>query len=321
MKTVLLTLALAGLAAGDDPKATDKPRKPHPLAPSIPALTKDEEDQLDDLLDRFMKADTGQLRGEDAKTAIREFDKLGPEAIPALIRGLNRAAQIEHSCPTLTITRKLSRMLLASDDQELLEFARDNIGAGVERSVHMRALQDLRFQVLMRKNALARRGDTGPKNPRAMTVTELATAAGKERGARLKQVLTELETRRGPEVLATLSAATTSLESDIRELSRDLIERHLGRQPASVVKEKLKDEQTEVVRAAMRVVVGKMPSLGGELIDLLADERTDVREAAHAALVSLAKGEDFGPASGADREERGQAQKKWRAWWEKQKSR
>jgi hypothetical protein len=172
----------------------------------------------------------------------------------------------------------------------------------------------------MRKNALARRGDQGPKNPRVMTVTELVTAAGKDRGARLKQVLTELETRRGPEVLSTLATAVNNADGEVRDLSRELLERHLGRQPATVVKEKLKDEQVEVIKAAVRVA-GKTRSLGGDLIDLVADDRTEVREAAHTALVSLAKGEDFGPSPGADREEREQAQQKWRAWWEKQNAR
>ena len=90
-------------------------------------MTSDEEDQLDKVIDRFMLFDTGQLKGDEGKTALEDFEKLGPEAIPALIRGINRAAVMENSCPTLVIAKKLKTMLAASDDQDLLDFAHDNI--------------------------------------------------------------------------------------------------------------------------------------------------------------------------------------------------
>jgi hypothetical protein len=316
MTMTVLTLTLATLVSGDDP-AKDTPRKPSAIAPSLPALTKEEEDKLDEVIDRFIKADTGQLRGEDAKSAQRDFDKLGPEAIPALIRGLNKAALIEHSCPSLVIAKKLNRMLNASEDKELLEFAWDNIGAGVGRTRHSGMLNDLKVSVMLRKNALARTTPKGPKSPRAMTVTELVEAASTERGPRLKTILTELETRRGNEALGALSLAATSYDSETRDLGRELLEKNLSRQTAAVVKQKLQDEQSEIRRAAARVVGTKMPALGGDLIDLLADDKAEVREAAHDALVRLSKGEDFGPATDASKDERETAQRKWRSWWEK----
>src|SRR3954462_5425296 len=109
MTHALLTLALAALAGGDDAA----PRPPSPYAPSLPALTKEEEARLDEVIDRFIQYDTGRLRGEDARRALRDFEKLGPEAIPALIRGVNRAAEIQHSCPVVVIARKLNRLLMA----------------------------------------------------------------------------------------------------------------------------------------------------------------------------------------------------------------
>src|SRR5207244_13235895 len=92
--------------------------------------------------------------GEDGKKAGAEFQRLGPEAIPALTRGLNRAAAIEHSCPAVTIAKKLDRMLRASNDAELLEFARENIGAGVTQSRHMGVIRDLRVVCIIRKRNL-----------------------------------------------------------------------------------------------------------------------------------------------------------------------
>src|SRR5262245_57938444 len=103
MTTTFLTLTLAALMSGD-PEA---PRKANPFAPSLPALTDEEEEKLDAIIDRFIDADTGKVKGEDYKKAVQEFEKIGPEGIPALIRGLNKAAAIEHSCPAVVIARKL----------------------------------------------------------------------------------------------------------------------------------------------------------------------------------------------------------------------
>src|SRR5262249_8513154 len=161
MNATLLTLALAGLTAAQAPD-TKTPRKPSPLAPSIPELTREEEKKLDDLIDRFMQADIGTLTGIEARAARPQFYRLGPEAIPALVRGVNRAATVEDSCPVVLIAEKLRRLLLASNDLELLEFARDNIGSGVGPTRHRPVLDDLRFKVLLRKNLVARRGPVKP---------------------------------------------------------------------------------------------------------------------------------------------------------------
>jgi hypothetical protein len=315
MTPTLLSLALA-VCAADPPTAPEKERpKRSPIAPSLPYLTNDEEDKLDRIIDRFILFDTGKLPGAEGQAALREFEKLGYEAIPALIRGLNRAAMIEHSCPTLVINKKLSRMLLSSTDPELLEFARDTIGSGVTRTSHSRALQDLRFACLMRKNELARRVVSGPKTPATMTIPELSEAVRKETGPRLKLVLVELEQRRAPEVVPGLAYASANGDSETKPLARGLLESHLGRQPAAVLRLKLKDADGEVRRAATAAVAAKQPGLGGDLIDLLADSVPDVREAARQALVKLGKGADFGPAQNADGPAVEEAQKKWRAWW------
>jgi hypothetical protein len=318
MTPTLLSLALAVLAA--DPPTPEKERpKRSPIAPSLPYLTNEEEEKLDRIVDRFILFDTGRLPGAEGQQAARDFDKLGTEAIPALIRGLNRAATIEHSCPTLVISKKLSRMLMASNDAELLEFAKDTIGAGVERTSHARVLKDMRFACQMRKSELVRLAAQGPKEPRVMTLPELAEAARKEKGARLKSVLSELEQRRGPEVLVALAFAAANADTDSKPFVRGLLDSHLGRQIAAVVQQKLKDADAEVRQAAARVVAEKQPRLGGDVIDLLADPLPDVREAARRALTKLSKGEDFGPGENADTAAVEAAQQKWRAWWMTQK--
>jgi hypothetical protein len=327
MTTTLLTLTLAVMLSGDP----DTPRKASSVAPSLPALTDEEEDKLDAIIDRFIDADCGKLRGEDYKKAVQEFDKIGPEGIPALIRGLNKAATIEGSCPAVVIARKLTRMLATSEDRELLEFARENIGAGVGKTRHAIVLQDLRVTCMVRKGALAREGKSRPTTPataspgdkalRSMSVGDLAKAAGSDRGQRLKDVLIELETRRGDEAIAALGSAAASYESDVRDLARDLLEKNLVRQGVRVIKERTKDDRAEVRAATARVIAAKGLKLGAELIEMLGDDNAGVREAAHAALVKLSKGADYGPAKDATTEQRDEAVKKWRAWWEKQEKR
>lgn len=328
MTTAVLVLTLAVCAFGEDAPSrsagTREKEKPKhsPYAPSLPYLTKEEEDQLDEIIDRFMLYDIGRLQGQEGAKALKAFKDLGPEAIPALVRGVNRAAKIEHSCPVVVIAQKLSRLLAASDDQELMEFVRDEIGSGVGRTRHAGVLQDLRMGVSMRKNVLARRGSapSGPKPPRAMTVTELADAASTERGPRLKFILAELEKRRGQEVMPALANAAASYEKDIQKLGRELLDRHLSRQTETVLKEKLSDDSIEVRTAAIRVIAGKKPRLAGELIELLSDNKEEVRAAAHENLVKLNRGQDLGPAAGADKEKIAEAQAKWRSWWERKQS-
>jgi hypothetical protein len=326
MNATLLALSLAALAAGQVP-ADKTPRRPSPLAPSLPELTKEEEAQLDKIIDRFMLADIGLIAGDEAREAVRNFARLGPEAIPALVRGVNRAAMIEHSCPVVVIAQKLQQLLLASNDAELLEFARDNIGAGVGQTRHLPTLKELRFKVLMRKNLVARRAAAPPRAvaaaraPAAMSTAELAQAAGKERGPRLKGILTELEGRRGKDVLTGLVTAISNTDSEGQQLGRDLLDKHLMRQPEAFIKERLRDEQPEVRQAAARVVAAKMPGLAREVIDLLDDNNAAVRAAARQALVLLSRGEDFGPESDAARDERTRAQAKWREWWDRRGSR
>jgi hypothetical protein len=142
----------------DNKIATETPRKPHPFAPSLPELSDAEEKKIDAVIDRFIDADTGKLAGPDAKTAIQEFHKLGPEATFALIRGLNKAAKIDHSCPAVTIARKLNGTLRSTADTQLLQFARENIGAGVEKSRHMAVIKDLKMTCTARKAQVERQG-------------------------------------------------------------------------------------------------------------------------------------------------------------------
>jgi hypothetical protein len=318
MAATLLVLTFVVFGADSKEEAKEKP-KHSPYAPSLPYLTKEEEEKLDEIVDRFMLYDIGRLQGQEGAKALKAFRDLGPEAIPALVRGLNRAAAIEHSCPVVVIAQKINRLLAASDDEELFEFVKDNIGSGVGRTRHAGVLQDLRFAVSQRKNALGRRAAaSGPKSPRGMSVAELSEAAKTEGGVRLKSILSELERRRGSEVLEGLAKATEHYDREIQKHGRDLLVRHLSRQTEAVVKEKLNDERLEVRIAAIRAAV-RMPRLTGDLIDLLGEDKDEIRAAAHEVLVKISRGQDFGPSASDGKEKIDEAQTKWRSWLSRQR--
>src|SRR5262249_49882658 len=162
---------------------------------------------------------------------------------------------------------------------ELLDFARGMIGTGVTARRHTVVLKDLKVTCQLRKAYLQRvalmnkGGTTGKVAPaagkpqRSMTVAELAQAAGSERGPRLKLVLTELEKRTGPQVLEALGAAASTYEKDIQQHARGLLDKHLARQPAALVKSKLTDDRAEVRAAAARAVAARGLRYGSELID------------------------------------------------------
>ena len=238
-----LVLILLAAQAADDPATKAKtPRKTSTLAPSLPELTDAEEAEFDRVIDRFIEYDSGGRKDPDGKKILGNFQKLSTDAIPALIRGINRAAKIDHSCPALIIGKKLERMLRSTHDPELLEFARENIGAGVEQSLHMGVLKQLRVVCIFRKSQLARAGDLGggviglasPTHGardqlKKLSITDLVEAAGKERGDKLKQILTELGQRKGDQVISALgTAAAASYERDVQKLARDLLDRQLS---------------------------------------------------------------------------------------------
>lgn len=307
---VLLLLTLGIVLADPAP-----PRKPCGIAPSLPALTREEEAKLDDVIDRFILADTGRLRGGEGREAVKQFDGLRAEAIPALIRGLNKAATINHSCPVLMISKKLTGLLMASEDPVLLEFARDEIGAGVGPSTHTRVLQDLRVRVMLRKNALAQRPVILPGGPAAMSTLDLVKAVGSVRGAQLRGVLGELGNREEKAALIGILNAIRSRDPDTQTAARSALDAQLGRLERSFLKEKLEDANAEIRRSAIRVGVDKDIELVPAILDRLTDRDPAVRAEARAALRKLGKGDDFGPMPGASPAEQREAQKRWKDWW------
>jgi hypothetical protein len=327
--------------------AADAPRKPHPFAPSLPELTEKQEAEFDKIVDDFIQYDVGALKGEEGKRALLAFKTLPPEAIFALIRGLNKAAAIEDSCPAVVIGKKINAILRGTTDARLLDFAYENVGAGIKHSRHMGVIQDLRVLCIFRKKDVdkmfAANPRLVPKTPggdgerklllikpiasldqttlgrlKKMSVDELAQEAELNRGSKLRPILVEIEKRDGDKVLGTLAQSAVSYEDEIREVAGQLLVSYLARQDADYLKQRLEDTQKQIRLAAVKAVAKKGLRLGSELIARLTDEEPDVRQAARAALVKLARGVDHGPEPDASKPEREAATARWREWWEKQ---
>jgi hypothetical protein len=114
-----------------------------------------------------------------------------------------------------------------------------------------------------------------------------------------------------------LAAAIPQLTGPDRAQTRDALAERLAHMNATTLRDKLRDEDLEIRRAAalacaMRDEKEHIP----KLIVLLDDSEPPVAWAAHKALKVMTR-QDFGPAADASRTERARAVEAWKAWWQK----
>jgi hypothetical protein len=129
-------------------------------------LTEAEEKKIDEIIQKFILFDIGQLPASQGRQVMADFNALGPESIPALIRGLNYSATLSHSCPVGVISKKLRTLLSSSEDERVLEFARDSIGVGVMNTPYAGILRELKLVTVYRARILSnRKFQTPPKPP------------------------------------------------------------------------------------------------------------------------------------------------------------
>jgi hypothetical protein len=246
-----------------------------------------------------------------------------------LVEGLNRAANMEHSCPAVVIGKKIERIVFATDDVDLLSYIKDNVGAGVKAQRHMGVIKILQVKCIVAKGDLQRarlaagnapRVGAAPPNAPAnappnafdkFTPADFLAAAKDEQGPKLKSILAEAEKRKLFDVLVIAAARP---ETEAKELGESYLDKHMEQKTGPQLKELLKHARPEARAAASRVVAKRGLRFEKELIDLLGDDLALVHGAAHRALVQLAKGQDFGPAADATPSERAEAVRLWRAW-------
>lgn len=312
---IVCTLALA---------QTPTERARHPLAPSLPILTEAEIARYEAVVERFIQYDIGKLPKAQGEKAKEEFMRLGPDAIFVLVEGLNRAANMEHSCPAVVIGKKIASIVRSTDDVDLLNFIKDTVGSGVKARRHMGVVKDLQVTCILRKGFLQQQKLAAGNVPRPavtppppnssfakFTSADFLAAAKTEQGPKLKSILAEADKRKLFDVLVIAAARP---ETEAKEIGESFLDKHLEQKTGPQLKDLLKHAKPEARAAAAKAIGQRGLHFEKELIDLLNDDSSVVQQAGHGALVRLAKGRDFGPAVDATPSERVESIRLWRAW-------
>jgi len=148
-----------------------------------------EERRLDGVVNRFIEYDIGRLRGAEGERARRELDELGPEAIRALVRGLNKSARIHASCPVVVLANKLGETIDRNSDPEMLRYVVDNLGKDVPKAApHASRLRSLRALLLNEAN-----GTPIPSTDAARLTQQLNGASAADRLTAARQVAEHLD--------------------------------------------------------------------------------------------------------------------------------
>ena len=105
--------------------------------------------RTDTAVEQFIQYDIGRLTGTHGQQVQLVFNRLGTESIPAVVRGLNKAAILSQSCPTIVLRSKLKSLLQQSNDTSMLELAIDHLGEGVPVTApYYRSLESLHQELV-----------------------------------------------------------------------------------------------------------------------------------------------------------------------------
>jgi hypothetical protein len=149
---------------------------------------------------------------------------------------------------------------------------------------------------------------------------ELGARLVKAAPAQRDALLAQMRDAKGADFTEALAEAIPRLNGPARVQAQDALAMRLSRMNADTLRDKLRDDNREVRRAAaLACVMREEKSRVPDLITLLKDADASVARAAHVALRELT-GQDFGPAADAGPTARDQAIGQWKAWWAKQNS-
>jgi len=105
----------------------------------------------------------------------------------------------------------------------------------------------------------------------------------------------------------------------VKAKAREALADRMARMGSGTLKDKLKDDDLEVRRAAaLACAMREDRNHLDRLVEMLQDPEPPVARAAAAALRSLT-GQDLGPPADASRAEQAKAAAAWKAWLDKQK--
>lgn len=291
-------------------------REPNPLAPSLPLLSEAEEARYDKIVNQFIKYDLGQLPGAEGLKAKNDFLKLTSESIPALFRGLQISSKLEHSCPVAMISQKLKSFLLKSEDDELLDYARDELTSALEGSRHAPLLQDMRLGVTLRRKVVLANKPAVPKWLLTMTVAEMLKSLGEEENQQKHKLMAQELGRRGDhESLQGLGLFAVSFYPEVKEPSIKLLQEKMRKLKIGEMQEFLKDTNPLLRQKAAEAMGNLKATKGAEdLVPLLLDANGGVQKAAREALVKIGAGKDFGPIDFSNSESVRKSQLEWKRW-------
>lgn len=306
---MFLTLALA-----DTPAV----RKPHPFAPSLPQLNKDEIAAIEKVVDRFVLYDLKRLPDGDGKKAVQDFQALGPEAFFVLLDRFNQAAERQDSCPAVLLGRKISSIVQSSNDIELLTFAKENAGGGVTGKRHLGTIKDLQFTAQLRRTRIVERLNGGlfpDGRPIAKaSFGELTAVVEKDRGLVLTKAIEEIARREDAKSKNLLAMAAANGDFKNQLLARQFLIKKSEGQDEADLKKQMKHEDAELRAAAVKVAGLKKLPWGEEYLEAMMDPAVVVQRAGHQSLVKLS-GVDHGPRSFESPGEVLTAVERWKTWW------
>lgn len=151
-------------------------------------------------------------------------------------------------------------------------------------------------------------------------ITRLKIDLIEAKASRQDDLLKQYKDSKGVEYTQALAEAIPQLSGDTRKKARDALSERLTRMTSATLRGRLQDDDAEIRKAAaLACGMKEDKSHVPDLIPLLDDPEASVGRAAYVALHYLT-GKDFGPVVGAARAERKEAMDKWKAWWDKEKS-
>ncbi len=167
---------------------------------AIPRLTPAQENQLDRMVELFISYDThGPLAlsmkplppylGEASQRLVLN---VGPEGIPALVRGINKALAIQSSCPSGLMSRRLKDLVQQCNDPIMLDYVINNLGVGLPPS-HISQIAKHNHIVPIRETCMQRKAE--------LIFTQLAA----ERQAAIQQLVAKITELSDADLKAALS--------------------------------------------------------------------------------------------------------------------
>ena len=339
---VAVSTSMPGLAQQSKSRSTDK-----------------DDAERDQIVEEFIQFDVGNVRDPRAIERIKtRFNGLkSDDAVPALVRGMNRSTRMRASCPITAIAGKLRSILGASKDPEVGTYVLRNLE---QRDVgqynqHLRGVFTSAEQQVVRVKGkeyalhqLQRRSDEDQQRlayAPGLKLTDLAIrdqavaqptadpspsagpsesrpAAGRPTGRR-----TSTPPVPAPD-LRKLTVAKLAERLDNKASQADAVEELYRRasgstaaevvQHADAIARVLKEGDDKARESAARLLgLIRSESAVPQLIDALEDSSDSVRSAASTALTRITR-QLFGPSDNATPAETQRAVKQWRDWWSRQ---